>query len=488
MFRLKFALVVASILAITPHNLYAESASTGLTGWGELRTPETVGAGKHEANVGFKYRSIADGVGTRINPSLGYLYGITEDMEAGAKIPFQIQSGANGLATIPLYYKYRFFESELFQFAGAAELGIPATPANNGTRSLSFHGELEGLLDFGPLDLAGSIAYGKADYCAGCEYPGVQRGPIQVNVPVVRAGGGLRYSGESYSAFLEGHALNVANGDKGGRISGDPDAYLLVGGRYGQIANFSFTGYAGVGVVGDDVSNTKAVATLLVHYAVDSLWREAKPATAEEAPAAGPGEPKQPVDVVAACENDAAAQELVSQLKAKNIDARFAGRTPKKLNETSIYITDPAVALGSEIARLLPGKQKMYKQRSLPGDAAVRIQLGCGEEAKPAAPQAPAAAPKKEKGAINIAVINGCGKPGLAEDAARTLLLNGYNVTQLFDEPKQTTPGLSEIRVRSEYNAEAIDIAAKLPGRQRLFVDPSLPQDVDIRVTLGCEQ
>lgn len=483
--------LLSLMFSVAAQPAWADAAFTGLTGLGEMRTPETVGE-RQQASFSFRFKEVGDGIGRRITPQLGYIYGITADMEAGLQVPFNNMQGGSSLGQIPLLYKYRFYDSDLLKFAGTAIVALPTAKQKDfGSGSLGFGAELDGSLSFGDLGLFGSINYGKGDYCPGCEYGGVQRGPDGVNVPIFKLAGGLAYGDESYRAYGELHFENAANGDQEGQVAGDPDLYALIGGRYQINDPFAVGGYAGAGLVGNG-SNTKALVNLMVHYTFGGeAAAEGEEAPAEK-PAAAPAAaaPVVKIEVIDACSLAEPSKKLVAQIAQKGLDTRFAGSASQRMNESAIYFTEAGVAAGSEVARLMNGKQKMVKQQSLPGGAAVRVYVGCDYGA-PAAPKAaPAApmAPKKEKSAINLAVVNGCGKPGLAEDAAKTLLLSGYNVTQIFDEPKPTTPGLTEVRFREQYKEEAADIAAKLPGRQRLFVDKSLAADVDIRVTVGCEQ
>lgn len=475
----------------------ADAAFTGLTGLGEMRTPETVGE-RQQASFGLRYKQVGDEIGRRLTPQLGYIYGITNEMEAGVLLPFNSMEAGSSLGQIPLLYKYRFYDSELLKFAGTAFVDLPTAKKKDfGSGSLGFGAEADGSLSFGDLGLFGSLNYGKGDYCPGCEYGGTQRGVEAVYIPIFKAAGGVAYGDESYRAYAELHFENAANGVPIGQVSGDADLYALIGGRYQINEPVSVGGYAGAGLSGTK-SNTKALVNAMVHYTFggEAGAQEAEPAqkvSKQEKPAqaaaAQPAAVK--TEVIDACSLADQAKQLVAKISQKGLEARFAGSASQRMNESAIYFTEAGVAAGSEVARIMDGKQKMVKQQSLPGGAAVRVYVGCDYGQPAAAPKAaPAApvAPKKEKSAINLAVVNGCGKPGLAEDAAKTLLLSGYNVTQIFDEPKPTTPGLTEVRFREQYKEEAADIAAKLPGRQRLFVDKSLAADVDIRVTIGCEQ
>lgn len=468
----------------------AASAAPGLTGLGEMRTPATVGD-RSEIFFFTRYKLINEDIGRRITPALGYTYGIGEHMETGLVLPFHSMEGGSSLGNVPLLFKYRFLDGDLLNFAGTVHVDVPAASKGKqfGSGSPGFGAELDGSLTFGALDLVGSLEYGKGDYCPRCDYAGLQRGPDGVFVPILKVAGGLAYGDADYRAYAELHFENAANGDQNG-IAGDPDAYALVGGRYAFTPAVAAGGYAGAGVVGEK-SNTKVLATLMVHYTLGAGEAEAEPEAAAPAPKA-PEKPAVKIEIIDACAAPQKAKDLAAKLGAKGLEARFAGSSSQRMNESAIYFTDAGVAAGSEIAREMQGKQKMFKQQALPGGAAVRVYTGCDYGAPPPAPKpqpkAAPAAPKKAKSAINVAVVNGCGKPGLAEDAAKTLLLGGFNVTQIYDEPKQTTPGLTEVRFREAYKAEAGEIAAKLPGRQRLFVDRSLPADVDIRVVAGCAQ
>lgn len=487
----RFFILSMMVLGLTAQSAQADAAFTGLTGLGEMRTPETVGE-RQQASFSFRFKQVGDNIGRRLTPQLGYIYGITEDMEAGVQVPFNSMTGGSSLGQVPLLYKYRFFDSELLKFAGTAFIDLPTAKKKDfGSGSLGFGAELDGSLSFGDLGLFGSLNYGKGDYCPGCEYGGNQRGPDAVYIPLFKMAGGIAYGDESYRAYGELHFENAANGDQGGTIAGDPDLYALIGGRYQINDPFSVGGYAGAGLAGTK-SNTKALVNVMVHYTFGgAAAAEAQPAKEEKAaPAAAAMPAPVKTEIIDACSMADQAKQLVAKISQKGLESRFAGSASQRMSESAIYFTEAGVAAGSEVARLMEGKQKMIKQQSLPGGAAVRVYVGCDygqPEAPKAAPAAPAE-PKKEKSAINLAVVNGCGKPGLAEDAAKTLLLSGYNVTQIFDEPKPTTPGLTEVRFREQYKDEAADIAAKLPGRQRLFVDKSLPADVDIRVTVGCAQ
>lgn len=495
--------VFALLLGVSPAR--ANSAAIGLTGLGEMRTPESLKKGRSEVYLHGRFASIDEGVGARLSPGLGVNYGILDKLEAGLQIPFRSVDGQSGLGNVPLLGKYRFFESDLLNFAGTLMIGIPAASKDSemGSGAPGFAGEVDGSLTFGGLDLLGSLAYGKNDYCARCEYPGVQRRPEVINVPVLNLAGGLAYGDADYTAFAELHFNNVANGRPAGTVAGDADLYLLLGGRYNLTSEFGLTGYAGAGPM--EGANSTVVANAVVSYAFGAPAagepEEEEEAAPAEKPAPKPAakpelkpvpKPAPPpplfVDVVDACQAPEFTNKFVSNLKAKKINAKLAGAA-KKMDQSAIYFTDAGVNLGSEVARFMTGKQKMYKQASIPGGAAARVFIGCDMAAPPPPPEAAKPLPpKKPKESINVAVVNGCGKPGLAEDAAKTLLLNAYNVTKIYDEPKPTTPGLTEIRFREEYKDEAADIAAKLPGQQRLFVDRALAEDEDLKVQVGCKQ
>lgn len=264
----------ASLLCL-PVSAIAESSASGLTGLGEMRTPDVAPGNESQVTLAPGRYTKMDGndfVDHRVEPSLGVTRGFGERFEAGLRIPLLLQESSSELANASIAAKLKITDWPAFHVA--ADAGVELPTASGKDHGSGQPGATAGLLvsatPWRSLLLAASVGYGTSDYCGRCTLPGSQATEPGM-LPVVRGAAGASFGAQRLSVFGEVHALKVNNGNTtDGEFKGDPDLYALAGARVRLPMKISITAYAGVGLDAEG-SNTEAVGSLLLHYRFSGL-------------------------------------------------------------------------------------------------------------------------------------------------------------------------------------------------------------------------
>lgn len=240
--RYAFALAV-SVLLLTAPAASADPAQSGLTGWLSMRTPEIVTA--PEAYVALRAARMVPAIGNHTYIAAGYQQAWAEDGEWGVQVPLAITRAGTGLHQIFAGGKYRFVNSENFDFAATGYLLLPGNVgvSDTGTGQLGLGGEFEMLIEQSGVQLAIDGGVERADYCLGCPRPG--GGAKAVAVTGLDGAVGLRVPIDVHAVVAEYH---IQWNNKAGRNIDDSDMYAQLGGNIGITEAISTTVFIGTGV------------------------------------------------------------------------------------------------------------------------------------------------------------------------------------------------------------------------------------------------
>ena len=275
----------ASLLCL-PVPALAEPSASGLTGLGEMRTPDVVSNNETHVTLAPGRYTKMDGndfVDHRVEPSIGVTQGFGKRFEAGLRVPLLVQESSSELANASIAAKLKIHDWPAFHVAADAGVELPtASGKDHGSgQPGATAGVLASATPWRTLVLAASVSYGTSDYCGRCTLPGSQATEPGM-LPVVRGAAGASFGAERLSVFGEVHALKVNNGNTtDGEFRGDPDLYALAGARVRLPMRLSLTAYGGVGLDAEG-SNTEAVGSVLLHYRFSGFG--AKPASSSAQP------------------------------------------------------------------------------------------------------------------------------------------------------------------------------------------------------------
>jgi hypothetical protein len=411
-------ILILVFLLVGATTAHSESSMGGLSGLGEMRTPDVIGAGRSEIYLAPRYSLLGEGMGSQTQVRLGYLYGLGDSFELGTQLGLRVVEGGSGLTNIPLLAKVQLVNSGRFLLAGTGFVYLPvaSVDAGLGSGSFNFGAELNAGYTLSSLGLYLSFTYERQDYCPGCEMPGLQTAEPSVQ-PVATLRGGAEWNFDSASVFGELHGINIANGRPSGAFNGDQSILLVAGSRWQLGEAYSLTTHAGIGLPNWDQANHALVFGLIGHYKLGGRGA-ARVADAEE-------------------------------------PAPIAAEVEKR--------TAPAPAA------------------AVPAPAAPAPAAAAAPARKPTV-----AAPKKPAAEIRVAVINSCKTGGAVDDAAKRILIAGYNLTAISEDLK-TPAGVTAIQFRPGLREEAVELAGKISGRKRLLQNAAIAADTDIVVHVNCE-
>lgn len=259
-----FAVSLALAPAATP--TFAQSSATGLSGLGEMRSPD-ITTDPLLSVVPGRYSFVREEIGQRVVPSIAYTHSFLESIEAAVFLPYVVHGRDDrGLGNATVSGKYRLLDTRFFQGAVTAGLELPT-----GSKEREFgSGEVGGSAGIlassgiGPLRLLGSLEYGTTDYCERCTYPGAQLDDPR-SVPTVRGAAGMSVlTSDGFGAFAELHAAKANNGVDAGAFDGDPDLYGVIGGRVPLPSGFGLTTWWGTGL--DAAANTQFIGAMMLNY------------------------------------------------------------------------------------------------------------------------------------------------------------------------------------------------------------------------------
>lgn len=488
--RIRLRIVFALLVGVWTGSAEAESASSGLTGWAEMRTAEVLGGQRRELLIApeFQFR------GTDLDPttqlSLGYTQGLGSHFEAGATLPLRYSLKGTGIHDALLLVKGLPIKTRSFAFGLATYALAPMASERKrqGAGVWGYGGEVSALLRLQRLSIALTGGYERATYCHGCRFP-TSRITDPTTVPILHEALGLHYEGEKAAYFTELHAYQ-AHARQPGR-----DGYVLAGVRLPISLEFAATFSLGVGLTPfrDDRTDFKFQTAL--HYLggkrAEGLELTPKGGSstpplqmsatlAQPAPAPSTSTVRR-VEIWDGCQHPAGVTTIATTLRRYKFALIPKGNWSSEVPVTAIYMTDALQEDAIYASRVLPGVQKLYKVKQLPGNA-IRIVAGCDLKPPPSPPAT--TTPKKPRQQMGIHIINPCSTTGLAEQAATDLLLVGYNISSVSDDPNSVVK--ARIEYRPAYETEAKDIADKLAGQETLVTATTLKDDQDIVVYVAC--
>ncbi len=481
---------------------------------------------------------------TEIAPTMSFNYGVLDTFEVGFLMPFVIGAGFEsktiggievpstkeaGLGKIKLILKYAVFPNSVhtrpFNFGITGYAGLPTASGDFiGSNSLN-----------AGLELNGALFYGKKKQFGTYLNFGVENGD-QLFEPCPGGSHVCTFEGEDVNGVMSGFKLVGSFGfdyypvQKVGvvfetigssfRKTRDEDLYAVVGAKYIPLKNLAIDGGIGIGLPPNQIKpNTDYTITIGASYLFGK--GKEKPASAVPAPKVkkpvevakptpAPGaKPPEAVPAVRAvrvmvlngCATGNAAEPAAALLKEKGFSiAKITAVKEKKFTETQIRFPREFTKDAVEISRLLPGKQQMARMKEARTDADVLVVAGCdlitGAPSAPAAPapQVPAVTPpppppapveKKSVKEMRVTVFNACGKAGLGEEAAKKLLLEGYNITKVGTADVKGAK-TSEVKYIGIYEKEVDAILGKLNLKAKKSVEQTIP-DAEISIILGCD-
>ncbi len=485
---------------------------------------------------------------TEIDPTLSFNYGVLDTFEVGLLMPFVIGAGVEsktiggyeipstkeaGLGKIKLILKYAVFPNSVhdrpFNFGVTGYAGLPTASSKFiGSRSLNAGLELNSALFYGKKKQFGTyLNFGVEngdqlfEPCPGgseiCTFEGEVVDGVMSGLKLVGSFGFDYYPVQKVGLVFETIGSSF-------RKTKDEDLYAVVGAKYIPLKNLAIDGGIGIGLPPNQIKpNTDYTVTVGASY-LFGKGRE-KPAPAAPAPKvrkpvevakpAPPPEAKPPEVVPAAkaarimvlngCATGNAAEPAAALLKEKGFNViKIAAVKEKKFTETQIRFPKEFTKDAVEISRLLPGKQQMARMKEARTDADVLVVAGCDQitgapsPVPPApAPQVPAVTPppppappapveKKSLKEMRVTVFNACGKVGLGEEAAKKLLLEGYNITKVGTADVKGAK-TSEVKYIGLYEKEVEAILGKLNLKAAKRTPVTTLPDAEVSIFLGCD-
>jgi TolB-like protein len=106
----------------------------------------------------------------------------------------------------------------------------------------------------------------------------------------------------------------------------------------------------------------------------------------------------------------------------------------------------------------------------------------------PAAPAAAPAGPQQPKTKLKIAVFNASGTADLEVNVAQIMLLKNWDVDTVAKYPYDKTFDSTVIYYRPDYEEEAKEIEAAIPGPQRMIPTDKMTANVNVTILVGKDQ
>lgn len=483
---------------------------------------------------------------TEIDPTLSFNYGILDTFEVGLLMPFVIGAGVesktiggvevpstkdSGLGKIKLILKYAVFPNSVhnkpFNVGLTAYAGLPTASSDFiGSSSLNAGAELNTALFYGKKKQFGTyLNFGVEsgdqffEPCPGgsniCTFEGEVVDGVMSGTKLVGSFGFDYYPVQKVGLVFE----TIGSSFKKTR---DEDLYAVVGAKYIPLKNLAIDGGFGIGLPPNQTKpNTDYTITVGASYLFGKAKEKPVPAApapkvkkpvevAKPVPAPGvkppevvPAAKAVRIMVLNGCARGNAAEPAAKLLKEKGFNiARIAAVKDKKFNETQIRFPKEFTRDAVEISRLLPGKQQMARMKEARKDADILLVAGCDQiPAAPTAvppapvPQSPAVTPppppppapaeKKSLKEMRVTVFNACGKAGIGEEAAKKLLLEGYNITKVGTADVKGAK-TSEVKYIVVYEKEVDAILGKLKLKAKKSPVATLA-DSEVMINLGCD-
>ncbi|HEY4717317.1 MAG TPA: LytR C-terminal domain-containing protein [bacterium] len=477
---------------------------------------------------------------TDINPSLSFNYGVIDTFEVGLLLPFVIGAGikssgdvlnftetetGSGLGKMKLILKYAVFpnttHTKPFNAGLTGYVGLP-TSSNKfaGSTSVNPGIELNTAVFYGQKKQFGTylnFGWENGDYYyEPCPAGAYIVGSDTIACPYDGVTSGSKLVGNLGADYYPVSSVGIIFEVIGSSFSDtkDEDLSAVIGAKYIPTDYLAIDGGVGIGLPPDQTKpNSDYSVTLGASYlfgsgkAASASPKSQSPVTTAKSsmpPADAPVPPaaKEAIKVMVlnGCDIENTAEPTANFLKGKGINVvKVAQIKDGKYPETSVMFPREYTKEAVDISRLLPGKQKMARLPKPRTDADVVVVAGCDQMTTKAASAAqpmittppPAPVPpatsvqKKELKDISINIFNGCGKSGVGEEAAKKLLLGGYNIKKVGNAEKRDYK-TTEITFQNIYEKETKEIADKLKVTPSMKPVTTLP-DSEITVIIGCD-
>ena len=353
-----------------------------------------------------------------------------------------------------------------------------------GTGKLGYGASLIGQWNIKNVALIGRLGYEKGEYFS----PDLQK-YVQDDLILGAAGGELDLT-DRFNLFGEIIGSSA-------RKYKDEDLFFQFGLKFFPFPNVYLLASLGTGLAGELRSNTdrRVVAGITYFYTpLPPPTKVAKPGPVSPAPKANaaaqpavgqstvPAPKPKRVLIISACNDPQSAEEIAKMFEQKGLQVIRPIVSSKETVYTTEVIFSNAQSLAFNIARWIPGRQKIIKRIPLGYDADVVVRVGCDVSKK-------AKEKKKPLSQIKIAVLNACQSGTLvAENVAKLLLLAGFNVERISDYTKYDHKTYTEILYKPMYQDYAQLIASKIPGQQKLTEVSPVQYEEEIVILVGCDQ
>ncbi len=413
-------------------------------------------------------------------------YSIYDWLEIGFNFPFYLVSPDwMGISSPFIGLKGRFFKKSNFVFSLLPYLkpsfaGDPLV----GSGKFGYGASLLGQWNLGKVTLLGRIGYEKGEYFDTENSVYVQDNYI------------LGSAAAEWDLTPKFNLFGEVIGSSA-RDHEDEDLFFQAGVKFFPFPQVYLTASMGTGLAGQLRSNTDRRVVAGITYYTTPLpppaeTRQQKRVTpAPVVRERTPVQPRTPAPVVkrkpvvmliSACGDIESAREIASMFEKKGLQVLKPIVASKEKIYTTEIIFSTAQRLAFNIARWIPGRQKIIKRIPLGYQADVVVRVGCDVSKK-------AKEKKKPISQIKIAVLNAC-RPGVlvAENVAKILLLAGYNVERIGEYDKYDHSGYTEILYKPFYLDYAKLIAQKIPGKQKFTQIPPTYGEEEIIILVGCDQ
>lgn len=439
-------------------------------------------------------------------------YGIINGLETGFVFPFYIQKDVhdlNGLGNIQVNLRYSPLTGKggNFNLAFTGYMAFPSATDRNYLGS----GEVNGGGEVNFTTVWNASKSFMTHFNLGMDYwDYFEENFSNEEAKLVAA---TRITGSVGLEITPIHWLTLMGELWGWRVFYNRDDSLnaTLGLRFLPHKNVAITVAGAFGVAGSWRSNDDYIGAIGISY----ISEEARP-TLPSPPPPKPVKPEVPkkeekktrVKILNSCESEDAVLKVIQYAKALEYDIVGTGKSGKKVEITTIYFNPGSMKEALELSRLIPGRQKLLKLKAPMETAEILVITACDiiPEKKPAVPpeekpvqpekptpSVPEVKPpppppppvKKSFTELRIGVFNACGRPGLATEAAKKLILRGLNVTQVGNAE---VSGLQRTRVRylPGYREDATVLGFGYSSNPELIEDPNL-KDLEVSIEVGCE-
>jgi hypothetical protein len=449
-------------------------------------------------------------------------YGIIDGLETGLSLPFHVgrnlqgegTTDYSGLGNIGVFLRYSPFPGRKIDssIAFTTYVSFPSSTKKGELGSNQLNGGIEVNLS-GYFDQSKSVS---GHFSIGLDYVDYfeeNKSNLNANiVPATRltAGAGLEFAPVQWMSLmfeLWGWRIFYVR---------DDSLDATVGLRFLPHKNISLVAGAAFRVTDDWRANNDFIGTIGISYVSGEKLYAYKPSVAVPKPpkAEASFPPEVKVRIMNACKDESVVKIVMDSSAKLGFKVVGVGIYTKEAAETSIFFNPDKMKEALDLSRAIPGRQKIKKVKEPMNTSDILVISACDllpkekipvPEVAPPAPPAPQVAPpptpppqvtpppppspapvvKKSMKELRIGVFNGCGTPGLAKSAAKTLILRGLNVTQIGDAEVK---GLQRTRVRHlpMYKEEAFVLGIPFSKNAEIIEDPNL-KDLEVLIEVGCE-